>query len=177
MADCPYCGCGAGHHLYSCGTLEKGEKKTIPMTINSFSGEHRFLSNFWPCAVIFDGDVYPTTEHAYQAAKTILPNIRRQIREAPLPAMAKKMGTQIALRADWDDVRLSVMEVLLRQKFAPGTALREYLDATKGQEIIEGNRWHDLWWGQCTCSKHNGEGRNELGKLLMRIRDEDNGLL
>lgn len=47
--------------------------------INSFMGKYRFLSNFWPCKVIFNGLEYPSTEHAYQAAKTLNPEERYEI--------------------------------------------------------------------------------------------------
>jgi hypothetical protein len=37
---------------------------------NSFHNEYRFLSNFYPAEVSFEGLVFPTVEHAYVAAKT-----------------------------------------------------------------------------------------------------------
>jgi predicted NAD-dependent protein-ADP-ribosyltransferase YbiA (DUF1768 family) len=39
---------------------------------------------------------------------------------------------------------------------------------TKPFELIEGNTWGDKYWGQCPI----GNGRNELGKILMAIRDD-----
>lgn len=39
------------------------------------------------------------------------------------------------------------------------------------REIVEGNYWHDNYWGNCTCDKcKNIEGQNKLGKILMKIR-------
>jgi predicted NAD-dependent protein-ADP-ribosyltransferase YbiA (DUF1768 family) len=67
------------------------------------------------------------------------------------------------------------MEVLLREKFSRGTRYRDLLDQTKGEEIIEGNAWHDNFWGNCSCKKRpecGKEGKNHLGMLLMKIRDE-----
>lgn len=67
------------------------------------------------------------------------------------------------------------MECLLREKFSRGTRYRDLLDQTKGEQIIEGNIWHDNFWGNCSCNKRPEcvkEGKNHLGMLLMKIRDE-----
>jgi ribA/ribD-fused uncharacterized protein len=134
--------------------------------INSFSGDYRFLSNFWPCSVMLDGEEYQTVEHAYVAAKVTDPTIRRQIQTCPTAGKAKQFGRKVKLRADWDEVKLSVMEDLLRQKFSEKSLLNRLLD-TKDHELIEGNHWNDTFLGVC-----NGVGDNNLGKLLMKIREE-----
>jgi ribA/ribD-fused uncharacterized protein len=134
--------------------------------IESFSGEWRWLSNFYLVPVPFDGIWYPSVEHAYQAAKTDDPTLRAAIRLAPTPGKAKKMGRTIKLRPDWHTVKMSVMVRLLRQKFKPGTTLAKLLVATNGRELIEDNRWGDTFWGIC-----RGKGENHLGNLLMLQRD------
>jgi predicted NAD-dependent protein-ADP-ribosyltransferase YbiA (DUF1768 family) len=58
--------------------------------IDKFEGEHRFLSNFWPSPVDLDGETYASAEHAYQAAKTLIPEERKKIQEAVTPGEAKK---------------------------------------------------------------------------------------
>lgn len=138
--------------------------------IDSFTGQYRFLSNFYPCTVTLDGVEYPSTEHAYQAAKTEYPALR-VIFETGTSANAKKLGRRLKIRPDWEEIKLGVMDDLLRQKFAPGTELHNKLLKTQGEKLCEGNYWHDLVWGCCTCKEHKGAGRNELGKLLMKIRD------
>lgn len=134
--------------------------------IRSLSGPWRFLSNFWPSPVILDGHSYRSVEHAYQAAKTIVPEHRTFIRVADGPADAKRRGKTITVREGWADMRLAVMEDLLRQKFATDP-LRKKLKDTGKREIIEGNWWGDYFWGIS-----NGRGENHLGKLLMKIRSE-----
>lgn len=136
------------------------------MNIESFSGEFRFLSNFWPASVELDGDLYPSTEHAYQAAKTLDKGLRSKIRQADSPGKAKRLGGKLKLREDWETVKLGVMENILRQKFSE-PLLKMKLQNTAPKELIEGNHWNDTFWGIC-----NGEGSNHLGKLLMKIRDE-----
>jgi cytidine deaminase len=63
------------------------------------------------------------------------------------------------------------MATVLRAKFqAP--ELRRKLLATGDRELIEGNNWRDTTWGCIRDKEGNWKGRNELGKLLMQIRDE-----
>lgn len=174
---CPDCECWNGLHLYSCPTLAnfKAKVKNSTVAINDFQGQFRFLSNFYPCKVVLDGIIYGSTESAYQAAKTMDPVLRKEILDAPTFNLAKRLGSRVALRPDWEEVKLGVMEDLLRQKFAPGTGLRAKLDATSPQKLTEGNYWHDNFWGDCICTKKDSckrAGQNHLGKLLMRIRDE-----
>lgn len=138
------------------------------LIINSFKGKYSFLSNFYPCRVEFDGEIYPSTEHAYQAAKTLDPVDRINIKNASDAAVAKRLGKTCKIRIDWDEIKIDVMRELLEQKFAKDTRLREYLDNTRPSELIEGNWWGDTFWGVC-----NGEGKNHLGKLLMEIRDNE----
>jgi ribA/ribD-fused uncharacterized protein len=136
--------------------------------INEFKGHYRFLSNFYPSQVEMDGHFYPTVEHAYQAAKTLDDVERFNIRKATTPSMAKSMGKSVKLRKDWNQIKLQVMENLLRQKFDSdiNPELSNNLFNTHHQELIEGNYWGDTFWGVC-----NGKGENHLGKLLMKIRD------
>lgn len=140
-------------------------------TIYRFVDEYRFLSNFYPAVVWLDFMPFPSTEHAYQAAKTLDPDLRRIIAQAPTSGEAKKVGRTLVIRDDWEDIKVSVMEALLRQKFMGD--LRPALYATKGQALVEGNWWHDQFWGDCYCDTHKDiPGENHLGKLLEQIRDE-----
>lgn len=126
-----------------------------------------FLSNFWPAVVTYDGETYASVEHAYQAAKTLDLELRRAVREAPTGAAAKKKGQAIPsskLRPDWPELKLQIMEDLLRQKFAHAD-LRAQLLATAPKRLVEGNTWGDTFWGSVS-----GVGENHLGRLLMEIR-------
>ncbi|HXD10572.1 MAG TPA: NADAR family protein [Anaerolineales bacterium] len=129
--------------------------------IDSFQGEYRFLSNFWPCKVEMDGQEYASTEHAYQASK-----FDRKDREPFLtctPGAAKRMGRGRVVQSG---NKLAVMEMLVRQKFS-AEPLRSMLLATGDRQIIEGNTWGDVFWGVC-----GGVGANHLGILLMQTREE-----
>lgn len=136
------------------------------MDINSFSGSHRFLSNFWPSFVVLDEDTYPTVEHAYQAAKTEDKITRTYIRLATTPGYAKKLGRALILRPNWEEFKIPIMTDLVTQKFYK-EPLRSLLIQTSPGSLVEGNTWGDTFWGVC-----RGKGSNHLGLILMKIRDE-----
>lgn len=139
--------------------------------IRHFDKEFAFLSNFYPSTLELEGEFYPTVEHAFQAAKTDSPDERATVRTADTPGKAKHRGRRVTLRPDWEEVKNDIMLELLRCKFSdPG--LQEMLLSTGEAELIEGNWWHDRYWGQCECARCGGQGRNELGRLLMQVRAE-----
>lgn len=133
--------------------------------INNFSGKYLFLSNFYPCEVYFGDIVFPSVEHAFQAAKTTDVNERLKIAKCGDPANAKRLGRQVKLRRGWDEIKDTVMYMLLKRKFKG--ELKMMLLATGDEELIEGNWWGDKYWGVC-----RGVGENKLGKLLMKLREE-----
>ena len=134
--------------------------------ITSFQGEFRFLSNFWPADVEYDGMRFPTVEHAYQAAKTNDISARIEIKNCVTPGQAKRLGKRVKIRPGWEaGIKLEVMRDLLEQKFSD-PSLAAKLKATGDVEIIEGNTWGDTYWGVC-----RGDGKNHLGKILMQIRE------
>ncbi len=134
--------------------------------IDSFQGEYRFLSNFWYVKVLFDGVDYRSVEHAYMAAKTEDVGLRMQIQAFEKPGDVKRFCKTIKLRGDWEDVKFGIMLGLVRQQFA-NEHLRSKLLATGDAELIEGNTWGDVYWGVC-----RGKGQNNLGKILMQVRQE-----
>jgi ribA/ribD-fused uncharacterized protein len=141
--------------------------------ITNFDGEFAFLSNFFSSPMIIDGKVWATAEHVYQASKTCDEKEREGIRLAPTPGNAKRLGQKVSLRPDWEDEKQTMMSKTLRLKFKQNSNLASMLLATKHVELIEGNHWHDNFWGNCQCSNCNHiEGRNLLGKMLMTVRSE-----
>jgi ribA/ribD-fused uncharacterized protein len=137
-------------------------------TIDSFSGQYRFLSNFWAAPTTVIGIEYMSSEAAYQACKTTDLEVRQQFTKLA-PNEAKKLGQQIQLRLDWTLVtKIECMELVLRAKFGRNPFLLDKLVATGNAQLIEGNTWGDTFWGVC-----RGRGTNYLGKLLMEIRKEN----
>jgi ribA/ribD-fused uncharacterized protein len=137
------------------------------IAIRAFKGKYAFLSNFYPCSVMLDGHIYPSVEHAYQAAK-YHPSQRAQLRDKTLTsAWAKRLGRKAPLPADWETQKVGVMRQLIAEKFVIGTRLATELLLTGDRPLIEGNTWGDTYWGVC-----RGEGQNVLGKLLEERRAE-----
>jgi ribA/ribD-fused uncharacterized protein len=143
-----------------------GENQTSMKPITFFRGPYRFLSNFYPSKIWYEGMDWITAEHAYQAAKTILSEEKQTFRDLSLPSEAKKFGRKITIREDWNDVKLRVMSDIVLAKFDQNPELLEMLLATEDALLIEGNYWGDTFWGQCPV----GTGFNNLGLILMDTR-------
>lgn len=167
----------------------------LPTLISSFDGPWNFLSNFYPVPVKLwigsDGMVwagsthyaapdvtyteeeYTSTEHAYQAAKFLNAELRERFRyEGLTPGQAKRLGANLKskVRKDWHQVQLAIMRDLLAQKFTYSILKRKLL-STFMAELIEGNTWHDNFFGNCVCDDCvDIPGENWLGKLLMELR-------
>lgn len=139
--------------------------------INEFKGKYRIFSNYHICDILYEDILYPSTENAFQAAKCIDPEMR-QLFVLLSPNESKKMGREIHLREDWEKVKFQVMEDVVRYKFTKHEDLKQKLLETGDSELIEGNDWKngaDTIWG---ISLKTGIGENNLGKILMKIRDE-----
>lgn len=141
-----------------------------PEVIDRFEGKYRFLSNFYQHKFTsLTGERWQSGEHAFQAAK-LTPGLSRrlylQIKQAASPGQAKRLGRQVPLRPDWEEIKVNIMRNILRAKFRD-PELREMLLATGDAALVEGNYWYDTFWGVC-----NGRGQNWLGRLLMEVREE-----
>lgn len=149
--------------------------------ISKFDGRYSFLSNFYPCLIEYQGIYYKSVEAYYVAMKIkddqiidgkFMPwiDIREYISKISNPGEVKRLGRKLQVRRDWETIRLSVMNYGVKQKFK-NEALQEMLLSTRDEELIEGNSWHDNFFGSCQCSKCGNLGDNNLGKILMTIRD------
>jgi ribA/ribD-fused uncharacterized protein len=140
--------------------------------ITTFRNHYDFLSNFYPSKVIYEGVFYVCAENAFQAAKTLDPSIQQQFSYLS-PVKAKRFGTQVDLRSDWEEVKVEIMLEIVRAKFIQNVELKKRLSDTCSEEIMEGNTWHDNFWGVCECEKCGGKiGKNILGRILMKVREE-----
>lgn len=142
--------------------------------ITQFKDEYRWLSNFWRVLIIYGKLGYDSVEHFYQAMKFLDENTRRTIAMQVSPGKAKWAARMLSasVRPNWQNISLFVMEYGLRVKFS-NPDLRTRLMETHPQILVEGNYWHDNFYGDCFCPKcANIQGENNLGKLLMKIRQE-----
>jgi ribA/ribD-fused uncharacterized protein len=150
--------------------------------IKGFYKEYRYLDNFFVRLFDYDGKTYPTVEHAFQAAKTLNPEMKESIRKAATPAEAKFLGRQAIIRPDWESIKYQIMFDVVKAKFEQHPDLMRKLLDTGSAYLEETNRHHDNTWGNCVCDKCiNIEAINWLGEILMRIRNDafftDNGIL
>lgn len=136
-------------------------------TVFGFRGEYRFLSNFWGAPITYRGLTYLNNEAAFQAQKCV--SEKEKLAFVGLsPEKAKALGRRVLLRPDWDAVRLSVMEDIVYLKFKSHPELCERLLQTGERRLVEGNHWHDRFWG---VDHKTLVGKNHLGRILMRVRD------
>ena len=142
------------------------------MVVNDFHKEYSFLSNFAPAKVEYNGIVFPSVEHAYVASKSLDLDVQMEVAKLSTAGKAKRFGRkEIQIRSDFDSVKYDIMKSLLEQKFK-NPFYRFLLSQTGDAELIEGNTWHDNYWGSCTCDYCEDKGQNNLGKLLMEIRSQ-----
>lgn len=134
--------------------------------------EDRFmwLSPFSAHRIKVWGEVFPTLEHAYQWSRVAAGPNRDAIKDAPSPFVAWKLGQECKDRPDLrveDFDKLATMEVLYRAKLAQHPELVEILLESGDREIHKVFAT-DYFWG----TGADGSGRNEMGKLLMKLREE-----
>lgn len=136
--------------------------------INEFKGDYRWLSNFWKVNILHDGKVYPSVEHAYQAAKSLDEDWKITCLNNNIsPGKIKRLSKDIEIRSDWNKSRVKLMYTLCLKKFMK-EPLKSKLLSTKNILLVEGNYWNDTFWG---VDLKTNKGENMLGKILMHIRD------
>lgn len=131
------------------------------------------MSNFYPSSTC-----PPTVEHQYQAAKCAQTTAAERIIRAATPGLAKRFGQAVKLIDGWEHKKEDIMLGLVRMKFRD-PELKMRLLETGNRYLVEGNNWHDNFWGNCSCHRcENEEGQNRLGKIIMQVREEiQNGAL
>lgn len=147
--------------------LNLNGRKTLNR-ITEFQGPYRFLSNFWPAKVEYEGVMYPSAEHAYQAAKSDNQEYKKAILECKHVGYVKRLGKTAKLIPNWDQEKVGIMFNIVRDKFMRNPDLKEKLLATGDMILEEGNWWKDRYWGISPAG--SGQGQNQLGKILMTIR-------
>lgn len=155
--------------------LEKYRDRTIFEHVNEVIGfytrEFYCLDNFSSFKVLYKGHLYATVEEAYQAASFMGSDesVVKMIQNCYSADESKRIAHEYIdkRRKDWDEVKLSVMEELLRLKIAQNPYVKKKLLMTDNYTIVEDSPVDSFWgWGP------NKDGQNHLGKLWMRIRDE-----
>lgn len=127
------------------------------------------FNNFSAHAILYQGVLYPTAEHAFHCAKFKDEKISEEIRNAKNPLDAFHLGRKYKSlqRNDWSEVKITILYEILKEKFSQHEEAKKALLNTGIEEIVESNP-NDDFWG----NGKEGKGQNNTGKILMRIRSE-----
>lgn len=139
------------------------------MDILEFTGDHKYLSNFYIVEFVWDGIIWQHSEAAYQAAKTLDRATRLEFSRMK-PGESKRAGKTVSLRSDWEEVKYDIMHAIVLAKFKQNPHLAKLLLATGTAHLEEGNNHGDRIWG--VCPPRSNLGHNLLGKILMDVRAE-----
>ena len=140
----------------------------FPDVINQFKGEYDFLSNRFPCQVLWEGLEYPSAESAFQASKCADESGREAFTRC---SIQNAIVRGIALTPPgWEEARLGIMESILEAKFEQNPALMKKLAESGNSILINGNNKQETFWG---VDLYSWKGENHLGKLLMKIREKE----
>ena len=127
------------------------------------------FSNFALYPIKLKGKVWQTSEHYFQAQKFAGTEHENKIRKASNPMQAAKLGRsrKVNIRLDWDKVKDNIMFEAVKAKFTQHQELKELLLSTQDAIIVEHTE-NDAYWGD----GRNGKGKNRLGKILMKVREQ-----
>lgn len=143
--------------------------------ILEFKNEYDFLSNMYPCTVIYKGITYKCSEAAFQAQKYSDINIQKEFAEYDGKQAKYHGGPRGDHRltkeevSSWNDRRISIMKEVVKTKFEQNQDLKIKLLDTGDAIIYEGRSFRpDTFWG---VNLKTMKGENHLGIILMDLRD------
>ncbi|MBF0602161.1 MAG: NADAR family protein [Nitrospirae bacterium] len=130
------------------------------------------FSNLYRRKIVFEGENFPTSEHAYQAGKPRTKEVRDWLMAAPSPsllAMAAHGLYSWDIAPNWSKIKVDRMRKVLLAKFTQHRDLKALLLSTGGERLVESatvdNAVNRLW------GEVNGKGKNMLGNILMEVRE------
>lgn len=128
------------------------------------------LDNFSSFKVEVDGYLYASLEEAYQSSLFLpdYPEIAEQIKNSHSAHEAQKIMLKNVEKVKYtNQQQLVIMEKLLRLKLEQNPYVLKKLLETNGYYIVEDSPKDNYWgWGI------NRDGRNQLGKIWMKLREE-----
>lgn len=131
------------------------------------------LSNLYRRNIFFEGRIYPSAEHAYQAGKARKDSVREWILSAPSPSLVAMAAHGLytwEIVHNWAAIKFERMRQVLYAKFTQHDDLCELLLSTRDARLVEAgtvdNSINRIW------GEVNGKGQNMLGILLMELRAE-----
>ena len=146
-------------------------REKMDEVIGFYPREFYPFDNFSSFKVEWNGYLYASVEEAYQAASFMGSDeeLVEKIKKSHSADEAQRIAyaNRDKRREDWDDVKISIMEELLRLKIEQNPYVKKKLLQTGDYMIVEDSPKDDFWgWGP------NRNGQNNLGKLWMKLRGE-----
>ena len=136
-----------------------------------YEREFYVFSNFSSFQVFYRGRLWPTSEHAYQAAR--FSGVCSELEEKCFQARSAHEAYRLMQanrdkeRPNWMEEKPAVMYEICRAKLEQNPYVKQKLLETQEALIVEDSPFDSFWgWGP------EKNGRNELGKVWMRLRDE-----
>lgn len=131
------------------------------------------FSNLYRRTMEFEGELYPTAEHAYQAGKARKREVKAWLMAAPSPALLAMAAHGLYywdITPGWSTSKFDRMKRILVAKYTQHADLGELLLSTGSARLVESatvDSAVNRLWGEV-----NGVGQNKLGELLMEVRAE-----
>ena len=146
-------------------------REKMDEVIGFYPREFYPFDNFSSFKVEWNGYLFASVEEAYQAASFMGSDeeLVEKIKKSHSADEAQRISyaNRDKRREDWDDVKISIMEELLRLKIEQNPYVKKKLLQTGDYMIVEDSPKDDFWgWGS------NRDGQNNLGKLWMKLREE-----
>ena len=141
----------------------------FPDSINRFNGEYDFLSNRFPCRVLWEGLEYRSAEAAFQASKCH-DEKERKVYAGCTTDKAILKGKDQTPYLGWEEDQLGIMESILWAKFEMNPSLMQKLVGTGNSVLLNGNNKQETFWG---IDLYSWIGENHLGRIIMNIRDKE----
>ena len=137
-----------------------------------FRKKYHYLAIDYPVKIQFGNLIFPSLEHAFIASKLEVIKHRQHILSLDSIEEVRQFGQSIGIRPNWEKDKKQIMTTLQWQKFARNIHLSKRLVCIRGDKIYFDNDQHDNYWGRCHCPECKKiKGKNHLGKILTRVRD------
>ena len=137
-------------------------REKMDEVIGFYPREFYPFDNFSSFKVEWNGYLFSSVEEAYQAASFMGSDeeLVEKIKKSHSADEAQRIAyaNRDKRREDWDDVKISIMEELLRLKIKQNPYVKKKLLQTEDYMIVEDSPKDDFWgWGP------NRNGQNNLG--------------
>ena len=145
----------------------------------AFQSHHAYLSNMYPCKIVFENVEYKSSEHLYYAEMARHHNrldLIDEIIKTKDGYAAKRAGKKIDIADDWETAKVKIVKKIIHLKFDQNDNLRDKLLATKGH-LYEVTRGDSFSCGMSLAqakdiAQDSITKANQLGVILCEYQDE-----